>query len=101
MSDSRRNPDIETLARMAAQLAGRDPDQHVQITMAEVVVFDDLMWRYPDFLERANSAHALLNGPSPSGGSGRESAAAPQKGLAPGARAKTPAKRELEYSESR
>jgi len=61
MSDEQRTADIETLARMAARLAGRNPDEHVSLTLADTVVFDDLMWRYPDFLLRAQSAHNLLS----------------------------------------
>jgi PAS domain S-box-containing protein len=55
-----RTADIETLARMAARIAGRDPDQHVRIKFGEVVAFDDLVWRYPDFLLRGEAAYRLL-----------------------------------------
>jgi hypothetical protein len=51
---------IETLARVAARLAGRDPDDHATITLGNVMAFDDLMWRYPDFLARAEAAYRLL-----------------------------------------
>lgn len=48
-------------SRMAARMAGRDPDEHLKIALAEVVPFDDLLWRYPDFLTRAEAAyHALI-----------------------------------------
>ena len=51
---------IETLARLAARIAGRDPDDHATITLGDVTAFDDLMWRYPDFLARAEAAYRLL-----------------------------------------
>ena len=56
---------IEVLARMAARLSGRDPDQHVCLRLGELVAFNDLMWRYPDFLARAEAAYAALDGPPP------------------------------------
>ena len=52
--------DIEALAKMAARLAGRDPDEHVRLELADVIAFDDVMWRYPDFLARAEAAYELL-----------------------------------------
>jgi hypothetical protein len=60
MSDRLKGEHIEALARMAAQLAGRDPDEHVRLKLANVVAFDDVMWRYPDFLTRAEAAYDLL-----------------------------------------
>ncbi len=60
LSDSAGSADIETLARLAARLAGRDPDQHVRMKVGGVVAFDDAVWRYPDFLQRAQAAYALL-----------------------------------------
>ena len=51
---------IECLARMAAEFAGRDPDAKVKIELAEKVVFDDEMWRYPAFIQRAQTALAAL-----------------------------------------
>jgi hypothetical protein len=51
---------IEALARLAARIAGRDPDDHATITLGDVMAFDDLMWRYPDFLARAEAAYRLL-----------------------------------------
>jgi PAS domain S-box-containing protein len=51
---------IEALARLAARLAGRDPDDHATITLGDVTAFDDLIWRYPDFLARAEAAYRLL-----------------------------------------
>jgi hypothetical protein len=56
---------IEVLARMAARLAGRNPDQHVCLRLGEFVAFNDLMWRYPDFLARAEAAYTALDGPPP------------------------------------
>ena len=52
---------IETLARIAAQLAGRHPDEHLRIQLADVIVFDGKMWRYPDFLARAEIAYETLS----------------------------------------
>lgn len=51
---------IETLARLAARIAGRDPDDRATIKLADVIAFDDLIWRYPDFLARAEAAYRLL-----------------------------------------
>ena len=62
MIDPRKAEHIETLARLAARLAGRDPDEHVRLTLKDVVAFDDAMWRYPDFLARAEAAYAALSG---------------------------------------
>lgn len=52
--------DLETLAGMATRLAGRNPDEHVRMQLGDVVIFDGVMWRYPDFLQRAKAAQALL-----------------------------------------
>jgi hypothetical protein len=52
--------DIEILACLAARLAGRDPDRHTTIKLGEVVAFDDVAWRYPDFLARAEAAYSIL-----------------------------------------
>jgi hypothetical protein len=60
MSETQRLTDIETLARMAARLAGRDPDEQVNIRLAGVSVFEGVVWRYPDFLGRAKEAYAAL-----------------------------------------
>jgi len=65
MNDVNRIAYIEVLARMAARLAGRDPDQHVCLRLGEFVAFNDLMWRYPDFLVRAEAALLALDGPPP------------------------------------
>jgi len=45
---------------LAARTAGRDPDCVARIKLGDVLVFDDLMWRYPDFLARAEAAYRLL-----------------------------------------
>lgn len=58
-----RRADIETLARMAARYAGRDPDERLRIQLAGIVVFDDLIWRYSDFVQRAEAAYEILAGP--------------------------------------
>jgi hypothetical protein len=63
MSDQQRMADIEVLARMAARLAGRDPDEHLRIEMAGVVPFDDPLWRYHDFQVRAEAAYHALAAP--------------------------------------
>ena len=65
MTDVDRIAYIEVLARMAARLAGRDPDQHVCLRLGDFVAFNDLMWRYPDFLVRAEAALLALDGPPP------------------------------------
>ena len=52
--------DIESLARMAARLAGRNPDEQVNIKLAGESVFEDVVWRYPDFLGRAKGAYSVL-----------------------------------------
>ena len=60
MSETQRLADIEDLARMAARLAGRDPDEHVKIELRGVVLYEGVTWRYPDFLGRAKEAYNLL-----------------------------------------
>jgi hypothetical protein len=62
MTDPQRLADIETLARMAARLSGRDPDQHVRLELADVDVFEGALWRYHDFLARAEAAYSALVG---------------------------------------
>ena len=47
---------------MAARHAGRDPDEHLRLKLADVVAFDDVMWRYPDFVARAEAAYDALTG---------------------------------------
>jgi hypothetical protein len=61
MNDAHRIADVESLARLAARLAGCDPDKHVRLKLGAVVAFDDLAWRYPDFLARADAAYQVLN----------------------------------------
>jgi hypothetical protein len=61
VDDDQKLIDIETLARMAARLAGRDPDQHVEVRLGKDVAFNDAAWRYPDFLKRAAAAYKLLH----------------------------------------
>jgi len=51
---------IEILARLAARMAGRDPAERATIKLGDVTAFDDLLWRYPDFLARAEAAYRLL-----------------------------------------
>ena len=60
MASTEKDFDIEQLARMAARLAGRDPDEEARIEFGGVVAFDDVMWRYPDFLARAGAAYHVL-----------------------------------------
>ena len=61
MTTEQQSADIEMLASMAARLAGRDPAEHVKCELSGVVVFDDLVWRYPDFIKRAVAAYAVLD----------------------------------------
>jgi hypothetical protein len=60
---SERSIDIEALARMAARLAGRDPDEHLTLKLAEVVPFEGPMWRYPDFPGRAGGSLLCAHDP--------------------------------------
>lgn len=62
-TDDLRAAHMESLARMAAQIAGRNPDDHATIRFGDVVAFDDVMWRYPDFVARAEAAYRLLEAP--------------------------------------
>ena len=59
MSEDQKFADIQALARMAARLAGRDPDERIQVKLGDVTAFNDVVWRYPDFLARAALAIAL------------------------------------------
>jgi hypothetical protein len=65
MGDTERRANLEVLARMAAREAGRDPDERVQVVLGDTVAFDDVLWRYPDFLMRAEAAYAALTAPTP------------------------------------
>lgn len=60
----KRSEDIEALARMAARLAGRNPDEHLLISLGDAIPFDGPMWRYPDFLARAEAAYQALTSPT-------------------------------------
>jgi len=59
--------DIEMLACLAARLAGQDPDRHTTIKFGNIVAFDDVAWRYPDFLARAEAAYNILLSDAPPG----------------------------------
>jgi hypothetical protein len=61
MAELDRGRDIEALARIAARLAGRDPDEHIKVELGKMVAFDGQAWRYPDFLARAKEAYRVLN----------------------------------------
>ena len=52
--------DIEMLACLAARLSEQDPDRRTTIKIGDVVAFDDVAWRYPDFLARAEAAYRIL-----------------------------------------
>ncbi len=52
--------DLTALARMAARLGGRDPDEHITIELAGDIAFHGPAWRYPDFVRRAEAAYAAL-----------------------------------------
>jgi hypothetical protein len=62
MNEEQKFADLKALARMAARLAGRDPDEQVVIQIGEAAAFEDAVWRYPDFLNRAEAAYKLLGG---------------------------------------
>jgi hypothetical protein len=61
MTDVQRSSDLEVLARMAARIAGCDPDKHARVKLGDIVAFDDVTWRYPDFLLRAENAYIALS----------------------------------------
>ena len=58
--DPLKDLDIEMLACLAARLAGQDPDRRTTIKFGNIVAFDDVLWRYPDFLARAEAAYQIL-----------------------------------------
>ena len=60
MDEQQKFADLQVLSRMAARLAGRDPEEHITVRIGEVVAFDDVAWRYPDFTKRAEAAYNLL-----------------------------------------
>jgi hypothetical protein len=62
--NDQRTLDIELLARMAARLAGRNPDEHLTMSLGGVIPFDGPVWRYPDFMARAESAYSALTAAS-------------------------------------
>lgn len=64
MERQQRSQDIELLARLAARLAGRNPDETVTLELGDVVAFDGPIWRYPDFLARAEAAYEMLRNPT-------------------------------------
>ena len=55
-----KDTDLEMLACLAARLAGLDPDRHTTIKFGNITAFDDVAWRYPDFLARAEAAYRVL-----------------------------------------
>ena len=61
MNQAEKFADLEALARIAARLAGRNPDEHIEVRIGDVVCFSDLAWRYPDFMIRAEAAYELLH----------------------------------------
>jgi hypothetical protein len=62
MNEEQKFADLKTLARMAARLAGRDPDEQIIVKVGgDNVAFDDVAWRYPDFVKRAEAAYKLLD----------------------------------------
>ena len=63
--DLLRDHDVEMLACLAARLAGQDPDRRATIRLGGVVAFDDVVWRYPDFLARAEAAYRILAADGP------------------------------------
>jgi hypothetical protein len=65
MTDPHKQSQIEILARMAAKLAGRDPDSHITIKLGDLIAFDDVAWRYSDFLRCAEAAYTALVSPPP------------------------------------
>jgi len=56
--------DLETLARMACRLAGRDADEHIKVRLAGVIAFNGPLWRYHDFVQRAEAAYLVLDHPT-------------------------------------
>ena len=63
MDEQQKFADVKTLAMMAARLAGRDPQEQVTIRIAGQLIFHGLVWRYPDFLHRAERAYEVLASP--------------------------------------
>jgi hypothetical protein len=48
------------LARAAARLAGRSPDEHAKVELGNVLVFEDPMWPYHDFMMQAELAYTTM-----------------------------------------
>lgn len=65
MNDPHKQSDIEALARMAAKLAGRDPDSRITVKLGDLLAFDDVAWRYTDFVRCAEAAYEALVSPPP------------------------------------
>ncbi|HEY5720939.1 MAG TPA: hypothetical protein VIT45_01325 [Allosphingosinicella sp.] len=65
MNDPHKQADIEALARMAAKLAGRDPDSRITVKLGDLLAFDDVAWRYSDFVRCAEAAYEALVSPPP------------------------------------
>ena len=63
MDEQEKQRDIETLAKMAARLAGHDPDSPVRIKLGDLTAFDDVAWRYEEYLKRAEAAYERLADP--------------------------------------
>ena len=63
--DPSKDFDLEMLACLAARLAGQDPTRLARIKFGSVVAFEDFVWRYPDFLARAEAAYRILAGECP------------------------------------
>lgn len=69
---------------MAAQVAGQDPDEHLRLKLGDVVAFDAVMWRYPDFLARAEAAYDALTSvslPQPASSDGHDHSFANQANI--------------------
>ena len=60
-SETTKSADLKTLACIAARLAGRDPDEHITVRIGDFIAFDDVAWRYPDFVKRAEAAYEVLS----------------------------------------
>ncbi len=61
MNEEQKFADLKALARMAARLAGRGSDEQIVVKVGDSVAFDDVAWRYPDFVKRAEAAYKLLD----------------------------------------
>ena len=61
MDDQEKFADLKSLARMAARLEGRDPDERIEVRAGNTIVFAGVAWRHPDYLKRAASAYDYLS----------------------------------------